>query len=260
MGWPIPGGMGPLEAPDMKPLPVLISLPHAGTGVPPEVAHLNLLTPGQIIADGDAGADCIYTRLRSHVRHFATTGIARAYVDLNRREDDIRTDGVVKTHTCWGEPIYGSPPSLEQVRTLIQKYHRPYHRKLAGLAGQGVILGIDCHTMAETGPPIGPDTGQRRPHVCLGDAHGISCPALWTRIMAECLDRYFKGDVRINRPFAGGWITRHQHQFMPWMQLELSRAFFASDAEKGERVLKALGLFCRYINPGSGNRINLLKK
>ncbi|MBI9090110.1 MAG: N-formylglutamate amidohydrolase [Desulfobacterium sp.] len=234
----------------MKPLPVLISLPHAGTGVPPEVERLNLLTPGQIIADGDGGADSIYTRLRDHVRHFVTTKIARAYVDLNRGEKDIRTDGVVKTRTCWGEPIYRSPLSPEQVGALIQKYHRPYHRKLEALAGQGVILGIDCHTMAETGPPVGPDTGQRRPHVCLGDVYGTSCPTPWTRILAECLDRYFNGEVRINRPFAGGWITRHQHQFMPWIQLELSRASFASDSEKGERVLKVLRLFCRGINPG----------
>jgi N-formylglutamate amidohydrolase len=237
----------------MKPLPLLISLPHAGTGVPPEVEHLNLLTPAQIIADGDGGAKAVYSRLRDHVRHFVTTRIARAYVDLNRGEEDIRTDGVVKTHTCWGESIYSAPPTPEQVLTLIQEYHQPYHRRLEALAGQGVILGIDCHTMAETGPPMGPDTGKRRPHVCLGDAFGTSCPGPWTQIMAKCLERYFKGNIRINQPFAGGWITRHQHQFMPWIQLELSRAAFVPDSEKGEQVLKVLRLFCRCICPGLGS-------
>ena len=235
----------------MNPLPFLISLPHAGTEVPPEVEPLNLLTPGQIAADGDGGADSIYIRLRDHVRHFVFAGIARAYVDLNRGEEDIRMDGVVKTHTCWGEPIYSSPVSRELVGILIQKYHRPYHRRLEALAGQGVILGIDCHTMAETGPPLGPDTGETRPHVCLGDAHGTSCPSPWTRILAKCLEGYFQGDVRINRPFAGGWITRRQHRFMPWIQLELSRAPFATDVEKGERVLKALRRFYRCIHTGS---------
>lgn len=235
----------------MPPMPFLISVPHAGTGVPPEVELLNRLTPCQIAADGDEGADSIYTRLRDHARHFVTSRIARAYVDLNRGEGDIREDGVVKTHTCWGEPIYSAPLTREQVRILILKYHRPYHRRLEALAGKGVILGIDCHTMAETGPPLAPDAGKERPQVCLGDAHGTSCPVSWTRILAECLDRYFKGEVRINQPFAGGWITRHQHRFMPWIQLELSRAPFAVDAEKGERVLKAIRLFYRRINTGS---------
>jgi N-formylglutamate amidohydrolase len=45
-------------------------------------------------------------------------------------------------------------------KTLIEKYHRPYHQKLTRFAEQA-ILGVDCHTMAEKGPPVGPDSGLR---------------------------------------------------------------------------------------------------
>ncbi len=232
---------------DMSTIPLLISVPHAGTRIPREVLELNRLSRGQIVSDGDAGAAAIYGRLKNHVRHFVTADVARAYVDLNREETDIRKDGVVKTHTCWDEPVYSSPLCPERVRTLIRKYHRPYHRKLEALSGRGVMMGIDCHTMAETGPPVGPDSGMRRPHVCIGDTGGTSCPGPWTELLAKCLERSFEGEVRVNSPFGGGWITRRHQRSLPWIQVEISRAPFAPEPEKGLRMLKALRLFCRSI-------------
>lgn len=236
---------------DMSTMPLLISVPHAGTRIPYEVLELNRLSRRQIVSDGDAGAATIYGPLKNHVRHFVAADVARAYVDLNREETDIRKDGVVKTHTCWDEPVYSSPLSPERVRTLIRKYHRPYHQKLETLARGGVIMGIDCHTMAETGPPVGPDSGMRRPHVCIGDTGGTSCPGPWTELLAKCLKRSFEGEVRINSPFGGGWVTRRHQQSLPWIQVELSRAPFASESEKGLRMLKALRLFCRSIGTGA---------
>ena len=223
----------------MGTLPLLVSVPHAGLTVPPEVVHLNRLTPREIAEDGDAGAREIYAVLKPNVAHFVTTEIARAFVDLNRAEDDIRKDGVVKTHTCWDIPVYAEPLTAEQTAALLERYHRPYHSSLTALTHQDVILGVDCHTMAAAGPPIGPDTGLPRPQVCIGDGNG-ACPRHWVELLVDCFERQFPGQITLNQPFSGGYITQRHGKEMPWVQLELNRSPFASDTEKGAWVLAAL--------------------
>ena len=53
-------------------LPILLSVPHAGLGVPPELADYHQLTPEQIAEDGDVQAAEIYWPLRDEVQAFAT--------------------------------------------------------------------------------------------------------------------------------------------------------------------------------------------
>jgi formiminoglutamase len=220
-------------------LPLLLSVPHAGLVVPPVVESSCILTPEQIVADGDEGAAAVYA-LEEHVEIFVTSDIARAIVDLNRAEDDRRADGVVKTHTCWNEPVYASPPSEETVERLLDRYHRPYHRRLSEAASLRISLAIDCHTMAAVGPPIGPMAGQERPALCLSDVDGTSCPQETFERLRGCLENAFALEVAVNHPFKGGFITRTHSREMPWVQLELSRAPFLPIDEKRRRLLVAL--------------------
>ena len=223
-------------------LPIAISVPHAGLSIPEEVVDLQILTEDEIRKDGDEGAAAIYA-IAEEVDTFVTTPIARAFVDMNRAEGDLRPDGVVKTHTCWDEPVYRAPLADALVETLMECYHRPYHRALTEFAGKQVPVAIDCHTMAAFGPPIGPDPGKERPWVCLSDA-GFTCPPEWTQELADCLTRSFGKETAINTPFRGGHIVRSHASEMPWLQLELSRAPFFSGSEKRERVLDALRDWC----------------
>jgi N-formylglutamate deformylase len=224
-------------------LPLLISVPHAGLDVPPEVQSLCRLTPEQIAADGDEGAAAIYHGLREHVAAFTTTEVARAIIDLNRAEDDRRADGVVKTHTCWNELVYRDFPSEELVQRLLHVHYHPYHRRIAELAKSDVRLGIDCHTMAAKGPPIGPGAGIERPWICLSNADG-TCSPEWFESLAECFEQAFEHEVALNDPFRGGYIIRRHAGELPWVQLELSRAGFMPDAQKHTCVLKALRRWC----------------
>lgn len=224
-------------------LPLLVSVPHGGTGVPPEVADACRLTEDEVRADGDVGAAEIYGLLEEHVAAFVTTHVARAIVDLNRAEDDFGKDGVVKTHTCWDVPVYERPPSAELVEALLERYHRPYHARLTALAAAGIRLGVDCHTMAAVAPPVAPDPGRERPPACLSDADG-TCPAEWTRAMVDCVRAEFGAGVRVNDPFRGGYIIRRHASELPWIQLELSRAEDLTPREKGARVLSALRAWC----------------
>ena len=113
----------------MTPLPLLLSVPHAGLEIPEEVEELNALSPEQIAADGDGGSREIYFPLRPRVRAFLSTPVARAFVDLNRAEDDRRLDGVVKLETCWQVPVYRQPLDAATVERLLERYHRPHHRR-----------------------------------------------------------------------------------------------------------------------------------
>ncbi len=221
-------------------LPFLLSVPHAGLTVPPEAAPYCALTPREIAEDGDEGAAAIYLGLEPLVAAFHTTDIARAIVDMNRAGDDRRRDGVVKTHTCWNVPVYREPLPDSVAEGLIGRYHRPYHRRLSELAAERPVrLAIDCHTMAAQGPPVGPDAGCERPWICLGYGDG-TCPDAWIEALKELFERRIGAQVTINEPFGGGYITRMHSAEMPWLQLEMSRAPFLSDAEKSGLVRDAL--------------------
>ncbi len=229
-------------------LPLLLSVPHAGLRVPAEVADLCQLTASEIADDGDGGAAEIYA-LEPDVAAFVTTDIARAIVDLNRAEDDRRQDGVVKTHTCWNIPVYRTFPSPAQIEALLASHYRPYHAQLTQCANAGVRLAVDCHTMAASGPPVGPDPGVVRPHVCLSNADG-TCSDAWMAALLRCFTREFGPHVTVNTPFKGGHITRTHAAEMPWVQLELSRAPFLPDADKRQGVLRALRAWVELTNHG----------
>jgi N-formylglutamate amidohydrolase len=241
------------------PLPILLSVPHSGREVPPELKSRCRLTPAEIEADGDVGSAQIYHPLADAVVGLVSASIARAFVDLNRAATDIRRDGVVKTHTCWQIPIYKTPLDTVLIRTLLQKYHQPYHQKLDRLAASqsstgsctapitSVCLGVDCHTMAAAAPPIAKHPGARRPHVCLSNRHGKTCPDTWLEILATALAEKLPGPITRNAPFVGGYITHRRPGNLPWLQLELSRAPFASLAEKSAAVRHALTALCRKI-------------
>jgi len=225
-------------------LALLISVPHAGLVVPAEVRSRCVLTQRQIVDDGDEGAAEVYD-LRDCVAGYMTTDVARAIVDLNRAETDRRTDGVVKTHTCWNVPIYSEPLTQALVQELLARYYRPYHDKLTTLAS-GARLGIDCHTMAPFAPPVGSNPGTPRPRICLSNGEH-TCPAAWLHELAACLEQSFEAQVSLNDPFQGGYIVRTHCREIPWVQLEINRADFLPAQEKRRRVCEALECFCTTV-------------
>ena len=203
-----------------------------------------MLTPRQIELDGDEGASEIYSftdRVAAHV----TSDIARAIVDLNRSESDRSPDGVVKETTIWGEPVYSQPLSEATIEQLIAKYHRPYHDQIRKSVAGSFLFSVDCHTMADCGPPVGPDPGVKRPMICLGDCRGQTFPSDWLNELYDCFDEQFPDSVKINQPFSGGYITRTHGAHSPWIQLEVSRSNQISHEQKKQGIFQALEEFCQ---------------
>jgi len=228
-------------------MPLLVSIPHAGMLVPPEVEDICILSREDLLADSDEGAEEIYAGLEQHSKAFTAADIARAVVDLNRSPDEIGGDGVIKSHTCWHIPVYRKFPDAELVHILLARYYFPYHAKLTAAGTSTTIrLGIDCHTMSAVGPPVGPDPGRERPLVCLSNAEG-TCPQEWLTCLAACFAAVFKKKVSINTPFRGGYITRRHASEMPWLQIEISRTDSLSLKFKRDCILEGLQRFCRTV-------------
>jgi len=217
-------------------LAVVVSIPHGGTEAPPELEDRVLATEADVFEDGDAFTPEIYA-IGDEVAHLQAARVARAFVDLNRAEDDrppANGDGVVKTATCFGRPIYREPLDERLTETLLAAYHRPYHAALEAVtAHPGLELGLDCHSMAATPPPMAPDREAPRPLFCLSNAFGSACDdALLERVAASFAAAFEVSpeQVALNRPFSGGYITRrHGRRPLPWIQVEMNRALYLAD-------------------------------
>ena len=118
----------------MQQFPVLISIPHGGTNIPPELINRVCIQPKDIFDDMDPFTREIYD-LEPWVMQAIDTDIARAFVDLNRAPDDLppkNPDGIIKSMTCYKKPIYikGKEPDEPLRKILIEQYYLPYHRKI----------------------------------------------------------------------------------------------------------------------------------
>jgi N-formylglutamate deformylase len=229
----------------MNVLPLLISVPHGGVTIPPEVNDICILEHEDIVADGDDGAREIYS-IQDRVTAFVTAGVARAIVDVNRSPDDRRDDGVVKRITIWNKPVYRLPPDENVIRTLLSKYYEPYHQQLSTMSKKDVILGIDCHTMVAEAPPIDAVPGKARPDICLSNGDG-TCPEDMLLRLRSCLEKAFQRNIAINDPFRGGYIIRSHAAELPWVQLEMARRDFMTIEKKRECIVKAFSEFCMAI-------------
>ncbi|MDH3347987.1 MAG: N-formylglutamate amidohydrolase [Desulfobulbaceae bacterium] len=222
-------------------LPFLISVPHGSLQIPAEIQDICLLSTADILQDSDEEAEAIYSSLKGKVLDFVMADIARAAVDLNRASDDIGGDGVIKTHTCYGRQVYEKFPDQQIISLLLKRYYTPYHAKLSRAQRlPGVKLAIDCHTMAEVGPPVSPDVGQKRPLICLSNADS-TCPMEWVLALAAYLQDIFSAEeVTVNKPFRGGYTVRRHAVEMPWLQIEFSRTGTVSTQQKSAGLILAL--------------------
>ena len=219
-------------------LPVLLSIPHGGTATPPELAGRVAASAHDILFDSDPFTIEMYD-LGSEVAGVVSSRVARAFVDMNRAPHDrapANPDGLIKSATCYGRPVYlaGMEPGSMLQDRLVETYHASYHsliRKYARLPG--IMLGLDCHSMAAHPPLIAPDSGKNRPLFCLSNAEGDSCPHAYMERLAACLAEAFHtdtNDIQFNDPFKGGYITRvHGNNPLPWIQIEMNRSWYLSD-------------------------------
>ncbi|MCU0967008.1 MAG: N-formylglutamate deformylase [Burkholderiaceae bacterium] len=198
--------------------PLLVSLPHAGTHIPPAIAQA--LQPRALqVEDTDWHLDKLYnfaTELGASVivpRH------SRYVVDLNRPSDNQPMyAGANNTELCptrffSGDALYldGQAPSAAQVQLRVATYWQPYHDALRDelqrlREAHGYALLWDGHSIKSELPWL---FEGKLPDLNLGTASGNACAPPLRAALADVLQSQSEFTVAIDGRFKGGHITRH---------------------------------------------------
>jgi N-formylglutamate deformylase len=197
--------------------PLLISIPHVGREVPPELFEKT--TPaGRELADTDWHLDQLYDFARSLNASVLMARYSRYVVDLNRPpNDETLYPGQTKTGlfpqlTFRGEPVFshdGEPDEAERERRLSTYWH-PYHRKIGEeiariKARHGKVLVWEAHSIASQLPRLFPG---KLSDLNVGTNGGLSAaPELLEAVKSSLKDCPYTWVL--NDRFKGGYITRH---------------------------------------------------
>ncbi|MCE4553024.1 N-formylglutamate deformylase [Pelomonas cellulosilytica] len=225
-------------------VPLLISLPHVGTAIPPEVGR-QLVPRALASEDSDWHLEQLYRPLAEQLgASLLVPRYSRYVIDLNRPPDDQPLypgasggTGLVPTRFFTNEPLYadGAEPDATAITARIDAYWRPYHAALAGelqrlRVEHGHALLFDGHSIRSELPWL--FEGQL-PALNLGTADGRACaPALRDRLSAVLARQTGFGHV-VDGRFKGGYITRHYGhpgQGVHAVQLEMCQRCYMDEA------------------------------
>ncbi len=225
-------------------LPLVISLPHCSSALPPEIAPTLALDPLKARVEADLGTAEIFAGLP--VLATLAAPWSRLAVDLNRDPADLGPQGVVASLSFGGRPVFrpGQEPDPAEVERRIAAYYRPYHQRLAqALLTPGLRAFLDCHAMDPVGPARAPDAGRSRAEVVLGNRGGQTCSMEMLRRLGQALTAQGL-EVAYNTPYSGGFITRHygpalMARGLMAAQVELNKGLYL-DLERQELIASRL--------------------
>lgn len=240
-----------LVRPQKQTIPLVTAVPHAGRDYGLRYTERCLLTPGQQRLTEDAFADELAAQAPEHGAPLLVALFPRIWLDANRdaREidpflikDDLPPDaltttsnvraglGVVPRLLTGGVAIHEGRLQAAEIQARIDRGWRPYHDALQSLIGEtmagfGRCLLVDCHSM-----PSGRDFDP--PDIVLGDGFGQTAEAAVMNGAEEFFaDLGYK--VARNRPYAGGFTTRHYGKpetGVQALQIEIRRSLYMDEA------------------------------
>jgi N-formylglutamate deformylase len=222
--------------------PLLVSMPHAGTYVPPELAA-RFTDEARQVPDTDWHMERLYSFARDLGASVLVATHSRYVVDLNRPPDGASlypgqsVTGLCPVDTFDDTPIYaqGDMPGGAEVAARRDAVWVPYHGQLRAeldrmRAQHGVAVLWDAHSIRSVLPRF---FEGRLPDLNLGTADGASCdPRLAQELLAIAEDARGYAAV-LNGRFKGGYITRHYGQpqrGIHAVQLEMTQCSYMQEA------------------------------
>ena len=200
-------------------VPLLVSLPHDGTALPPDISA-RMTEAARGVPDTDWHVSRLYDFARELGASVLVPEYSRYVIDLNRPPDDAslypgqNTTGLCPMVRFSGEPVYlpGREPSEDELRARVERYWRPYHdalrTELERLHAQhGRVLLWEGHSIRGQGLPFLFEG--RLPDLNLGTANGTSCSPALQATLEAVLSTQSTYDWIANGRFKGGHITRH---------------------------------------------------
>lgn len=231
------------------PLPIVISCPHSGMEIPPDVAPSMLQEMMLEVPDTDWYVHELYGFAPAMGITVVHARYSRFVIDLNRdpANQPLYTDGrhqtgLVPTSAFDKRPIYRDTlPDEREVNRRLERFYRPYHSKLAQLitelkATHKHVLLFEAHSIKRLVPAI---QAAPFPDMILGDQKGkTAAPELSQAALAALSQKPY--GVSHNDPFMGGYITRFfgkPAEGVHTLQLEMSQDIYM-DEKNSRRDLK----------------------
>ena len=197
--------------------PLLLSLPHVGTRIPPAL-QARYAARASALEDTDWHLEALYGFARDLGASILVPQHSRYLIDLNRPPENAPMyPGVNNTELCptrlfTGDALYlpGQAPDQAEVQQRLAAYWQPYHAALAAelarlKAQHGQALLWDGHSIRSQLPWL---FDGRLPDLNMGTANGSSCsPGLRDALMQVLAGQSAYSHVTDGR-FKGGYITR----------------------------------------------------
>lgn len=224
-------------------VPLLISMPHAGTYIPDAIAG-GLTLEARAVPDTDWHLPRLYDFVDAIGASVLIATHSRYVIDVNRDPHGTPLyPGANNSELCpttlFSEAalyLPGCEPDKDEIDARRRTVWEVYHRRLADemqrmRAMHGIALLLDGHSIRSEVPRF---FAGRLPDLNLGTSDGASAdPELASRLLAVCASHARYTSVLDGR-FKGGYITRHYGQpsaNMHAVQLEISqRTYMNEDA------------------------------
>ena len=198
--------------------PLIISVPHAGTAIPDELAPQ--LTPLALaVPDTDWHVAELYDFAPALGATMLIAQYSRYLIDLNRPPDDAALysaapkTGLCPTASFAGEPLYLAGDAAlagGEIARRRAQYWQPYHDALQALLTQtrerfGYALLLDAHSIRSVVPRL---FDGRLPDINVGTNRGSACTPALTEALRARLSREARWSHVVDGRFTGGYITR----------------------------------------------------
>jgi N-formylglutamate deformylase len=221
--------------------PLLISMPHVGTHVPPALAA-RFIEEARQVPDTDWHLERLYDFADELGASVLVATHSRYVVDLNRPPDNQNlypgqdTTGLCPVDSFDKTPLYaaGDLPAEAEIAARVDAIWRPYHRQLQAeldrlKAAHGTIALWDAHSIRSVLPRF---FEGRLTDLNLGTANGASCdPALAATLLGIATSNPAYTGV-LNGRFKGGHITRQYGNpaaGVHAVQLEMTQASYMQE-------------------------------
>lgn len=244
-----------IERPEKLTSPVVFASPHSGRMYPYSFLNASRLDEKQVRRSEDAFIEELFAAAPQFGSPLLHAHFPRAYVDANREAYELDPEmfrdplpewvnttssrvvaglGTVARIVAGGAEIYNQRLDVNEAMQRIEECHKPYHNALSALIDEamakfGCCLLVDCHSM----PSLAASgiNGHAQTDIILGDCHGSSCSSEISAITERTL-RDLGLSVRRNKPYAGGFTTRHyaaQESGIQTLQIEINRALYMNE-------------------------------
>lgn len=240
--------------PERRTTSVVFASPHSGRDYSWNFIRRTNLNEHTVRSSEDAFVDQLFDCVPQFGAPFLKAGAPRAFVDLNRSEDELDPAliegaqrhghnprvasglGVIPRVVANGKAIYSGKLTMTEAQHRIDTYWRPYHAALQAQLDQAyaqfdeAIL-IDCHSMPHEAMDAVARSGIRRPEIVLGDRFGAAA----REEIVDRIETAFTNAglvVTRNTPFAGAYIAQHYGRPLRGrhaVQIEIDRALYMNE-------------------------------